>query len=229
MTPLAAAIVKDSCMPKPQRRIASGKLPSKLLEAQFFELTEVVKSAKDLAVDIHRRKFKVGRLAFLPAPNTWIEFRETSGRIGVLLQEHENRATVPFMAVHLRQQRIDVVSSGSWLALGEALDKAGERDSIAGTIFGGVGIDGAWVAMIYACIALINTPRLIGRRQRMPNSGLQRTIARSRGMTGKFPLRAWTEIRLAIETKMADPTVEHAACLSGKKALHFVRSHSTLR
>ena len=51
---------------------------------------------------------------------------------------------------------------------------------------------------LYAALALINSPKVIGRRQHLPHAGLERKLTKSMGMTGKFPLHAWTEIFLDI-------------------------------
>jgi hypothetical protein len=79
-----------------------------------------------------------------------------------------------------------------------------------------------------AAVALINTPRVIGRQQHMPHAGLQRALARSKGMVGKFPLRAWTEIKLEVRPPVHAEGF-HEARLSGTRALHFCRAHLRVR
>lgn len=83
--------------------------------------------------------------------------------------------------------------------------------------------------LIYAFLAMINTPRVVGRRQHMPHAGLQRKLAKSFGMVGKFPLRAWTEILLDVRPPQIDGGADHEARLSGRKALHFCRSHLRIK
>lgn len=84
-------------------------------------------------------------------------------------------------------------------------------------------------ALIYAALAVINSPRIIGRLQHMPNRGLERRLTRSLG-AGKFPLHAWTEITLHVtppKDMMDDPSIE--AHYTGQRALHFCRAHLRVR
>jgi hypothetical protein len=83
---------------------------------------------------------------------------------------------------------------------------------------------------LVALLAMINTPRVVGRRQHMPHAGLQKALARARQMVGKSPLRAWSEIVLEV----TPPDLHHdedprELRLSGAKALHFVRAHLRIR
>ncbi|MBB1247438.1 hypothetical protein [Rhizobium sp. G21] len=82
----------------------------------------------------------------------------------------------------------------------------------------------------YAALALINTPKIIGRRQHMPHRGLERELLKRRGVMGHFPLQAWTEIKLEVgktEDVSGAPSVE--AHLTGERALHFCRAHLRVR
>ena len=83
-------------------------------------------------------------------------------------------------------------------------------------------------AGLYGALALINTPRVIGRKQHMPHAGLQKKMAAARGMVGKFPLRGWTELTLAVSPPAVDGQ-EHEVRLTGGKALHFCRAHLRIR
>jgi hypothetical protein len=57
---------------------------------------------------------------------------------------------------------------------------------------------------------------------------LQKKIAAAKRMVGRFPLRAWTEIKLEVTPPKYDGT-EHEAMLTGGKALHFCRAHLRIR
>jgi hypothetical protein len=57
----------------------------------------------------------------------------------------------------------------------------------------------------------------------MPHAGLQRKLAQSMNMTGKFPLHAWTEILLEVTPPATENGQVREARLSGAKALHYVR------
>lgn len=84
--------------------------------------------------------------------------------------------------------------------------------------------------VIFAALALINSPRIIGRRQHMPHRGLERDLIAKKKLIGKFPLHAWTEIKLEINSARgvsADASTE--AHLTGERALHFCRAHLRIR
>lgn len=84
-------------------------------------------------------------------------------------------------------------------------------------------------SILIAALAMINTPRIIGRRQYMPHAGLQRRLAAAKGMVGKFPLHAWTEIKLEVRPPEEAGDAEHQTYLTGEKALHFCRAHLRVR
>ncbi|GLK86659.1 hypothetical protein GCM10017653_47290 [Ancylobacter defluvii] len=84
--------------------------------------------------------------------------------------------------------------------------------------------------LLTAFLAFINTPRIIGRRQHMPHRSLERKLVAQRAVVGKFPLHAWTEIKLHV-TPPEDLSDElsHEAHLTGERALHFCRAHLRIR
>ncbi len=77
-----------------------------------------------------------------------------------------------------------------------------------------------FIAQAVLAIDLINTPGLIGLKQREVNKGIARQLAN----VGRYPLQAWSEIVLKHETRFAEPG-ERLAGRSFRKCLHFVRSH----
>jgi hypothetical protein len=82
--------------------------------------------------------------------------------------------------------------------------------------------------LIMAALAIINTPRIIGRREHSPHAGLQRDIARLQGKTGKLPMEQWTEILLEVTPPPVSGESQEAR-LTGHKALHFCRSFLRIR
>lgn len=87
--------------------------------------------------------------------------------------------------------------------------------------------DAKWyAAMLMASLALINSPKVIGRRTHAPHRGLERDLIQRRAVVGRFPLRAWTEIILAVgpPTAAADDAPDETH-LTGNRCLHFVRRH----
>ena len=79
-------------------------------------------------------------------------------------------------------------------------------------------------------LAIINSPKIIGRRQHMPHRGLERALIAKQKAIGKFPLHAWTEIQLKVtppkDMSSDAPAEDH---LTGQKALHFCRAHLRVR
>jgi len=81
----------------------------------------------------------------------------------------------------------------------------------------------------YAMLALINSPRFIGRRQHMPHERIEREKLKTMNLVGKFPLHAWTEILLTVAPPTIGGSEVHEAHLTGEKCLHFCRTHLRVR
>jgi hypothetical protein len=87
-----------------------------------------------------------------------------------------------------------------------------------------------WDFVHYAALALINSPRIIGRHQHMPHERAERDKLKDMKLVGKFPLRAWTEIILKValpDDRSGEASTE--AHLTGERCLHFCRSHIRVR
>lgn len=231
MTPFAHEIVKDSLQPIRDRRFGSVVSDLRLLDGvHFFECSAVGDAAVDLGNDLMRRGFSE-KLAFLPAPRTWIEFAVPGeGRVALLLEEFsDTEATVqvlgsddaairstrwpnPVCLLPLRGNP----NLGRWQPSSSTLLIDGHRQ------FGQV------VTTLYGFLAMINTPRVIMRRQHMPHRGLERRLVAARGALGSWPLQGWSEIRLEVRPPDISEE-EHEAHFTGAKALHFVRAHLRIR
>ena len=197
--------------------------------------------AKESDPILESLKLTEAHYAFLPAPITWMEYllpeptKKEKQRIGYLLEELTDPqvghvAVVTLCVSRLHQER------GLYLgAIGETVirlhgdERLGEIhfprpvvEWIEDGLFESFCID------IYAMLAMINTPRVIGRRQHMPHAGLEKKLTAKFG-AGKFPLHAWTEIKLEVRTPRIDESGMHEAHLTGTKALHFCRSHLRIR
>ena len=212
MTPLAHRILKELTLPL-KRRTFDDKcgLLSRMADVHCFECSDVIEVAKELGDYALRGKMDE-RMTFLPAPNTWIEFREGNERVGLLLQQGKSQFA------RVRCALVDQSYDIGMLVMG-AIDRP----------YGLCLNDRRFDAVIYGLLAIINTPRIIGRTTHMPHAGLQKRLATARGFgAGKFPLRAWTEIKL----KVGLPKIESAdqeIWLNGTRALHFVRAHLRIR
>lgn len=247
MTPLAHAITREHLLAASKRNIRDQcGLLDRMDDIHCFEVSEIAGVAEDLharlvddialgndglaTIDEEPRFADMATAtSFLPAPKTWIEWRHPGGfRRGFLLAEE-----------------------GEWARLYQADgDKSGIA-SLAGTVRIGLGagsgdpgalevpnamgredvVDWSKKAIrLNVFLALINTPRIIGRRQHMPHRSLERALLAKHKAVGSFPLHAWTEIKLEVgrpPTIAGDESIE--AHLTGQKALHFCRAHLRVR
>jgi hypothetical protein len=224
MTPLAQAIWNDRLQRKGARVFNDRAGMLDLWEdVHCFEVTGIY----ELALGFNEQVQFSARdevLGFLPANRTWFEWRHPWGtREAVFLEEVNGGCRVT--SCYLRESGHSLAPSGVILPLGAAKSHSEYRRRTLALVEG----YGALVPL-YGLLALINTPRLIGRRQHVPHAGLQKKMAAAKGMVGKFPLRAWTELKLFVSDigTRADGTV-HEAHYTGERCLHFCRAHLRIR
>lgn len=221
MTPLLASILRRSATPTEKTSFEDrAQILSDLAEAHAFECTAVVEAAASIVEGFASPERLPGRFCFLPAPQTWIEFIEPRRRVRVGFLLRQDGPDVAEVSI------ISYTGSAGLARLG-LRDEFGDfakksdceiQESAAASV----------LLFIVALLAMINSPRVIGRRSHLPHAGLQRRLARAAGTKGKFPLRPWTEILL----KVAPPygaSNPSSARLVGAKALHFCRSHLRIR
>jgi hypothetical protein len=240
MTPLAQRIVRELTLPKSKRRMLDRcGLLSKMEDIHCFEVSEVVDAAFALVLgDAHRSTSEriqtvEKETGFLPAPNTWIEWLEgpaaleagndPTARTGILMMEQPHHDDILCMVAYGDSKLLKSMTQPfrftfehTDLRVKTVLPKVIEE------YYRG------WRTTIAGVLAMINTPRIIGRRQHMPHRGLERELAKSRGMVGRFPLHAWTEIKLEVGVPRVD-SEEHEAHFTGRKALHFCRAHLRIK
>lgn len=241
MSPLAQMLVNAELAVK---QSAFPELLSS--DCHCFDVSEVRELIVDLVGNVNWKGRNDQRL-FLPSPFTWVEHKTNNGRIGALMRLCDEVLGRP-IPVKLEGgdwiERPIVMRFASYNADDRALlvanaicfmgrGKSNGHFVIAQrSLVPGAGFDDTELLVrgrfFGAALSLINTPRLIGQRHHMPHAGLQRKIAAAKGMVGKFPLRAWTEIKLEVKTRV-DDGAEHEARLSGGKALHFCRAHLRMR
>lgn len=246
MTPLAHAITKELLLPPSKRtfRDQSGLL-GRMDDIHCFECTAVVDLASEMSTfvrdhlpdetDSERNLRATDRFAkmaaqtsFLPTPKTWLEWKIKDGiRVGQLLIERQGAAEMltAFARGKTWGSDTDVVS----LTLGAGDPRAIKVSAGLDDSETQAAADDA--VFVHILLALINTPRVIGRQQHAPHRGLERALLAGRKAIGVFPLHTWTEIKLEVnrppEDLSADPSTE--AHLTGQKALHFCRAHLRLR
>ncbi|CAB4167149.1 hypothetical protein UFOVP860_3 [uncultured Caudovirales phage] len=235
MTPLAHAIVKDGLLPPRTRSfIDKAGVLARMDDIHCFEVTEVVDVARSLVSPDgapwrpERFSGMATETSFLPAPKTWLEWRRGDIRSGALLIESGARAEVrmayrrgPTWGGSDRPFQIGLAAMG-----GDSLEMVVPADlnDEEGAELSALSVE------LHAFLALINTPRIIGRRQHMPHRGLERALLSGRSPLGRFPLHAWTEIKLEVNaTENASDLAPVDAHLTGQKALHFCRAHLRLK
>lgn len=258
MTPLAHQLTKI-LLTSPSKvedgfwRLNRERLRSSLEDIHCFEVTAVLPAIGEMAETMTKRFGRctsldewnanplaqeasgvMGRLVFLPAPKTWIEWLHPWGfRMAVLLeekQEWDQKAAVSWFFDHGADQlgwistdSDDFYCNGGQIVSPPAFAHLGGADGALSAAHGILGFS-------HQALMMINSPRIIGRRQHMPHRGLERDLLRASKQIGKFPLHAWTEIRLEVNKPPdIDDGELHEAHLTGRRALHFCRKHLRFR
>jgi hypothetical protein len=231
MTPLAHKIVRELTLPVKDRSfIDRCGLLNLMCDVHCFEVTEVLDLACKIAGDMVRSDKPVNVLGFLPAPKTWLELKINSEKIersGVLLVGSGER-TSAYWAVEGKKRGFGSSDFIGTLLLGPRTLRGTFPDVIKSVP--GLSGERDWLLGIYGFLALINSPHIIGRRQHEPHRGLERALLREQKAIGKFPLRAWTEIRLECGPPKSMSDYEgYGGHLSGRRCLHFCRAHLRIR
>ena len=243
MTPLAQMIVRQALKPgKPDQTAGT------LLTARCFEVTQVGELIDDL---VWSKKFDPAAeriTSFLPAPVTWIERKYAWGRHGALLHSvklmPDTKITTMLRelddldGIAIRQIWFDQTSGefGLFPPMGVLFCDDGNlvtplestRDDDSDEEDGERLDESAKYARgVMAALAVINSPRVIGRRQHEPHAGLQRELGRQHNTIGKFPMEGWTEI--VLEVTPAANGIGDGGVMTGRRALHFCRAHLRMR
>jgi len=230
MTPLAAYLA-GQLVARPKHRDGVWRNPKNIADLRFaledihcFDISACAPLIHDF-MQLYQRPDAAtalfDRLGFLPAPKTWLEWKDSHGnRVAMLIRQ------VPDI------DGIDRADTTAFCAEGSV--RCGSISPSYGKIY----VEPAYrgdvhtrklVSFAVFVLPLINSPHIIGRRQFMPNVGLERRLTRGFGR-GKFPLHAWTEIRLEVnKPPEIDDGMPHEAHLTGKRALHFCRKHIRIR
>jgi hypothetical protein len=230
MTPVAHALVADLTLPTAkQKHVEITSLVRPLDDLHCFECTAVDAEARLLADDLIRRR-PSGRLAFLPAPRTFLESAIPPPdmgfkRLAFLLEacDDVNRALVQsFLLRH----------DGAILRIGELFElPLGEAAELRQIVVSNNASEKAKYAAgssafaLYALLAMINTPRVILRQIHQPHRGLQRQLRRAMGAE----LNVWHEIRLEVRPPTETQDSTDVPVFSGHRARHFVRCHLRIR
>jgi hypothetical protein len=230
MTPLAAYLAKQ-LVARPKHREGVWRDPKTIGDLRFaledihcFDITQCDELIFDF-MQLYKRPDASAalfdKLGFLPAPKTWLEWKDSNNnRVAMLIRQ------VPDI------DGMDRADTTAYCA--EGLIRCGSISPSNGKIYVERKYSGdpsirKLVSFAVFVLPLINSPHIIGRRQFMPNVGLERRLTRGFGV-GKFPLHAWTEIKLEVSKPFEiDDGEPHEAHLTGRRALHFCRKHIRIR
>jgi hypothetical protein len=224
MTPLAHHLVKQLLVRKSKQEFDDqADVMASMSDIHCFELSEVQNMAFDLGIDAACKGVDLVQSSFLPAPKTWIEWQTPLGREAYLLSQQRPRDIIwvigcgRFGSRHMGYLCWDDLGP-KFTNLELGLCKIGEPASIEMS------------ATLCGALAMINTPRVIGRRQHMPHRGLERGLLKAKPAVGMFPLRGWTELKLEAFYQRRDETGRlHEAHLTGEKCRHFCRAHLRIK
>lgn len=228
MTPLAQALLNDLCLPVRKRTYRGPPLTPLMTDIHCFEVSAIAELARD---QLPRFVDSIQSVELrLPAEKVWLEFKVKKsrgvphdGRMAALLSQRDDQADVTLFT----EQPNELMGSPSFVSL--PLGLGGDWSAIVGASkgAGGHALPRGTAHALLLCAAfltMINAPKSWGRTIHQPHAGLQRKLVRSLGVNGKFPLRAWTEIRLLAGPQIANGRARDGH-LSGTKALHFSRGH----
>lgn len=238
MTPLANRIVREITLPLKRRSFRDdGQLLGGMSDIHCFDVSEVEPLSKQLIMSGfdwgEEKLYAAARVSsFLPAPKTWIEWREDDGRIGALLAQQAGDVAAVQFAIGGPVAFFSVPGVLT-LNLGEGAVREKDHLVVSKRTLDALGDDlvSGLAIRLHSMLALINTPKIIDRVVHPPHRGLERALRGTQKASGEFPLHAWTEIKLGInrppEAIADDPTGDSK--LTGQKAFHFCRAHLRIR
>ena len=234
MTPLAHKVAREITLPVSLRSFDDrAEVLPQIFDAQFFECSDVLEDAFEVAKSMHRSSYEPDELVFLPAPLTWLEVRGPRGRFACLLKE---RTKTTFETSFVLNE--DNFPMGPFISVATKKSLPLKNTAtLLGMFFMGMRLRGdtplttellgQFEYLLYALLAMINSPHAVDQHRRAPHAGLERELCRSIGNT-HFKLRPWTELKLHIEYH-DDVSTESGSGDGLRKALHFCRSHVRFR
>lgn len=224
MTPLANRYMKYVTTPIKDRPPLSNKDNINVWDAMYgcrcFEITAVVPLINDLNDTLKGKKgvadSVVDTYSFLPAEKTWLEYVDAGGNRVAHYLERIDGNRVMFL-LFLDGVCADVCT----MQIDKFLSYVSQNKITPEEVH--------LVAFTYFALAIVNTPRVVGRREHEPNTGIQKRVNRSREVA-PFKLLPWTEIKLEVtKPEDIDDGETHEGILTGKRALHFCRSHIRIK
>lgn len=224
-------------------RFSNADLLGSLSKAVCFELSEVAEVIPNLGYSLlGKYQDENGRdrldgtadakYSFLPAPTTWVELVHKGGgeklaiRVGYLVEDIGSGMLTGQLFLARPQPGRPIVKVAEFVQWKVGSEHEGEVRSFPKLV--------DWVDQqlvdnlvidLYALLALINSPKTIGRTTHPAHAGLARELRRS--FVGPIELRPWHEIKLRI----TPPDLTEDEIRGGQftftkgRALHFCRAH----
>jgi hypothetical protein len=249
MTPLFEKMVRRAAFPKRERESLhwltdASQHPIKdfVTDVHCFEYGAVAETAHEMA--LRGSLTKVTSLGFLPAKKTWLErtvkLEKTTEdgdqelMLAILFVDRGDGFADIWAFTHLPKltntcvgyfgkASIDRRESGV-----DLLDASGSVIDADDNWFRKTKKGLLWAEAVMA-MAMINSPKIIGRTQHVVNGTMQRKLNDKYGV-GKFPLHAWTTIKLEVgKPPEIDDGEPQESILTGRRALHFCRTHLRFR
>jgi hypothetical protein len=224
MTPLAQRFFGQLAKPLRDRAPDPDNISKMIDDLHCFDATAVYPAVYEAMRQVHDPLDpivnNIAKRVFLPSNRTWIETcAEGKDRFAMLLQMEERSLHIFVITPDLHSSYIgwgrpNETGPGCEIHYrGRNSETANERskDFVPKYYI---------AALLY--LDIINTPGLVGLTTRQPHRGLARNLRRAG--VGSYPLRAWHEI--TIKPGLPELTdEERSGQLTGRKCLHFVRSH----
>lgn len=238
MTPLAHQLARQLTLPEMKRRLAwQGQdewLREKLSALHCFEVSAVTELANEIGAFASTTSGVMDGLVFCPAPKTWIEgFWSSWGRIGLLVEDHTTCAIVTaFWENGFR------VLGGFSTQVGGMIQPVGNRPKDAperwlaqvDKYFDPDALDRILLNAVQMFLYVINSPKVIGRREHKPHPNLKRELEAVAPALCQAGFRPWIEVRLEAKPTYVDGDgIERTVVLAGRKCLHFCRTHVRIR
>ena len=244
MTPIAYRLVRQrmEATEAVNNETDLGQFPTDLTEMRCFDCVAVSDLADDLCDSMSGHSRVPDKVAFLPAPITWIEYAlDSQKRAAIwLIDQGDGWAECGFASLAKGDGKVYTLPNGH-IQLSDNVDKIAISARAAVDAFQRHPRGAPRVVpsdlntrqhmfLVYAFLAIINTPRIVGRRIHHAHKGLEREMNRNVPAKDRKKLPEWTEIVLEVDKPARDGDAsERGEVLTGKRALHFCRSFIRIR
>lgn len=208
MTPLAMKAIRAAAAGDQSIYDPDGTL-LRLREPHCFEMT-AVSEITEIIWEKTPPEVLAGTL-FPPARQTWLEMRMGQNRAAHFLDQDDDGTINVYQISNDSAFFVAAFPPQSYGVAVKVGTHARINEKTVGLTWG----------VVSTLLAIINTPKLVGRKSHDPHKGLCRDLRRA--ATVNIELRPWTEIKL--DLSLDENAAGGSSRLSGRKCLHFCRSH----